>query len=100
MRVIFVEVVIAALALCTVWQSRVARREGHRLEELQQRVRRREERIQRCRAHISKLKSPQRIMRLVQSLGLRLQHPARVSAAPGEPPAPETSEERAENSMH
>jgi cell division protein FtsL len=95
-RVIFLQVVVAFLALCVVWQSRMARWEGHRLEKLQRRVQEREEQIQRCRAHISKLKSPQRIMQLVQALGLRLEHPASAAETSTEPQDQAATENAAE----
>lgn len=92
-RIIFVKVVLAALALCIVWQSRAVRREGHRLEKIERRAETVERQIQRCEAHISKLKSPQRIMRLVNSLGFDLAHPPTVQEVPepqSETPLPHT----------
>lgn len=97
-RVIFLQLVVASLALCVVWQSRMARWEGHRLEKIQRRVHEREGEIQRCRAHIGKLKSPQRIMQLVHALGLRLQHPAsppETSTRPQDQAATENAAEAA-----
>lgn len=74
-KVVFIQIVIASLGLCLLWQSRLARQTGHQLDQIQKRASNVEAQIQRCEAHLSKLKSPQRIMRLVQTLDLNLVHP-------------------------
>ena len=93
MKIIFIQIAVTTLAVAVVWQSRLARREGHRLERLQQKVQRREQEIQRCRAHISKLKAPDRILRLVHSLGLQLRHPKKEIATQMDEQKPLSAEE-------
>jgi hypothetical protein len=74
-----------ALALAVVWQNAALRQEGRRLESLRAELA--EERAEQLtyRAHLSKLSSPQRILRLVQWLGLDLSE--RVVRPADEPPA-------------
>ncbi len=74
-KIVFIQIVIASVGLCLLWQSRLVRRTGHRLDQIQKRATDIEAQIQRCEAHLSKLKSPQRILRLVQTLDLDLVHP-------------------------
>ncbi|MFW5915190.1 MAG: hypothetical protein ACOCTQ_01830 [Planctomycetota bacterium] len=73
-KIIFFQITIACVALTLLWQTRLVRWEGHRLDEMQARTSNIETQIQRCEAHISKLESPQRIMKLVQQLNLNLVH--------------------------
>lgn len=72
-RTIFVLCVVTALALCVVWQAREGRRAGYRLEELRREAECRQAEVHVYQAHVSKLKTPQRILKLVESLGLPLE---------------------------
>lgn len=82
-KIIYTLVVSTALALLLVWQARQVRRDGHRLERLRREAARREAEIDRLRAHIDRLKKPDRISRLVNSLGLELAPPPAPAAPPG-----------------
>ncbi|MFW5914943.1 MAG: hypothetical protein ACOCTQ_00580 [Planctomycetota bacterium] len=75
MKIVLLQLIIVALALCVLWQDRQVMREGLRLEANRQEMAATREGIRRCEAHLSKLKSPQRILRLVDVLGLQLTHP-------------------------
>ena len=72
-RIIYVLSVVTALALCLVWQTREVRQAGYRLEELRREAECRQTEVHVYQAHVSKLKTPQRILKLVESLGLPLQ---------------------------
>ncbi|MFW6189529.1 MAG: hypothetical protein ACOC7T_03765 [Planctomycetota bacterium] len=90
-----------ALALAVVWQGAELRDTGYRAQELRDRISEQKARRQIYLAHLSKLKSPQRITRLVAYLGLDLEEPA---ARPGVQLAGEgapasTEEEAAEVSV-
>ena len=89
LKVFYVQAVVAALALCVVRQGHEARHIGYRLEELRRETRVAVVENQKCTAQISRLKNPQRIVRLVETLGLGLGEPPAVPDTPGEPAAPE-----------
>lgn len=82
LKIVVIQITIACVALTILWQSRLVRWEGHRLDRMQRRIANIEAQIHRCEAHISKLKSPQRIMKLVQHLNLNLIHRATGTSAP------------------
>jgi len=71
-RLFYFLLLATALALAVVWQNAALRQAGRRLEALRSEVagQRAEQLI--YRAHLSKLRNPQRIVRLVQWLGLDL----------------------------
>jgi C4-dicarboxylate-specific signal transduction histidine kinase len=71
-RILYVQAVLTVLALCVVWQTAYVRLEGYRLEALRREKERCETEVQSCRAHIERLKSPPRILHLVESLRLPL----------------------------
>ena len=83
-RVLSVQATVAALALCVVWQSSVARQSGYRLEELRREIASSEAEVHKYEAQLSKLKSPQRILSLLDQFGLDLLEP---SGNAGESPA-------------
>ena len=84
-RLLCLLLLATALALAVVWQNAALRQAGRRLESLRAELA--EERAEQLtyRAHLSKLSSPQRILRLVQWLGLDLSE--RVVRPADEPPA-------------
>ena len=84
-RLLCLLLLATALALAVVWQNAALRQAGRRLESLRAELA--EERAEQLtyRAHLSKLRSPQRILRLVQWLGLDLSE--RVVRPADEPPA-------------
>jgi len=71
-RVAYVQAVLTGLALCAVWQAAEIRKLGYRLEELRRERDQTAAEAQLCRAHVEKLKSPQRILHLAETLGLHL----------------------------
>lgn len=75
-QIIVIQALIASVGLCLLWQSRQVRHTGHQLDQLNQTAADVEAQIQQCDAHLSKLKSPQRIVRLVKTLDLNLVHPS------------------------
>ncbi|MHC4789694.1 MAG: hypothetical protein ACYS8K_10905 [Planctomycetota bacterium] len=64
------------LALGVVWQSATIRQTGYRLEELQDQIAEQEAEAALFQAQLSKLRNPQRIVALVNWLGLELQERA------------------------
>ena len=80
-HVFYIQAVVTALALCVVWQGSLARKIGYRQEVLSRRIELRAAEGKEYRAQISRLKSPQRILYLVDSLALNLTHPG---AGPGD----------------
>ena len=72
-RVVYIALVATALALALVLQSAAIRESGYRLEDLRAEIA--EVRTEHAvhLAHVSKLKSPRRVLSLVQTLGLGLQ---------------------------
>ena len=84
-RLLCLLLLATALALAVVWQNAALRQAGRRLESLRAELA--EERAEQLtyRAHLSKLRSPQRILRLVQWLGLDLSE--RAVRPADEPPA-------------
>jgi hypothetical protein len=85
------------LALCLVWQSASLRNVGYRIESLRRETAEQRDQAVAYRAQLSRLKSPRRILGLVDWLGLQLAEPepALVDApAPGAdatPPAVSTT---------
>ncbi len=80
-RVLYVQAVVTALALCVVWQTAQIRKEGYCLEELRREKERCETEVHSYRAHIEKLKSPQRVLHLVEALRLPLTQTAAEPSA-------------------
>ena len=78
LKAFYVQALVAALALCVVQQGHQVRHVGYRLEELRQQIRSSQVEIQKHKAQISRLKSPQRIVHLVEALGLDLAQPSVV----------------------
>lgn len=84
-----IQAVITALALCVVWQGSLARRAGYRQEELRRKIELYAAEAHEYRAQTSKLRSPQRILYLVNYLALDLKeastNPAgvAVNSSPG-----------------
>ncbi len=100
-RILYVEAVLTALALCVVWQAAEVRKAGYRLEALRRERERRTAELQSYRAHVGKLKSPQRILHLVETLGLRLTEPvAGPNAIPGLEREPEALVQTAQGTPH
>lgn len=64
-----------ALALAVVYESAALRRTGYRLQELRAEIAEQQAERSIYQSHLSKLRNPQRIMRLVAWLGLDLQEP-------------------------
>ena len=84
-KVLYIQMLLTALALCLIWQSTLARHEGYRLELLRREIENAKVEAQKYSAQISKLRSPQRVERLVERLGLDIEQ------APQPPePAPDT----------
>ena len=71
-RVIYIIVVATTLAVAVVWQRGQQRDLGYRLEKLNSEVADQEEQRDTYRVHVSKLKSPQRILNIVKQYGLHL----------------------------
>ena len=101
-RLIYAEMILTGLALLVIWQVTEVRRAGYRLERIERRVEERAAQVQRYRAHVERLQSPQRVLPLVESLGIPLElaretaicsrestpddSPERFVSGPGEPP--------------
>jgi len=75
-KVAYVILLGTVLALAVVWQNALLRNTGYHIQEL--RTQTAEQRSQRAayRAHLSKLRNPRRIVRLVAWLGLDLRAPS------------------------
>ena len=74
-RILYVQAVLTALALCVLWQGVLVRQAGYRLERLRRDAEERQAEVEKYRAQVSKLKSPQRVVQLVEKLGLNLALP-------------------------
>ena len=72
-RVVYITVVGTILALALVLQSAAIRESGYRLEELRAEIAEGQTENAMHLAHISKLKSPRRVLALVEALGLGLE---------------------------
>ncbi len=87
-RVVYITAVGTVLALALVLQSAAIRQSGYRLEELRAGIVEGQTENAIYRAHISKLKSPRRVMMLVEALGLGLEirpvPAARTEGAPAD----------------
>ncbi len=87
-RVVYITAVGTVLALALVLQSAAIRQSGYRLEELRAEIVEGQTENAIHRAHISKLKSPRRVMMLVEALGLGLEKrpvpAARTESAPAD----------------
>ncbi len=90
-KTIYVLALATALALAVAWQGARLRRTGYRVQELKEAVAQQQYRCDMYRAHLSKLKSPQRITALVEWLGLDLleQPPHLAESALAEATQPE-----------
>ena len=73
LRILWVEAIVTALALCLVWQARESVQAGYLLDARQRQVEACEAEVQALRAHVSKLQSPHRILMLVHSLELPIE---------------------------
>jgi hypothetical protein len=82
-RLLYVLALVTALALALVWQSARVRQAGYRAAELRAQIA--EQKAERAvhGAHLSKLRSPQRVVSLVRWLGLELEE--RTVALSGRP---------------
>jgi len=96
-RILYIQAVLTGMALCVVWQGSLTRQAGYRQELLRRGIQSCEADAQDCKAEISKLKSPHRILYLVNYLALDLTHESIVlpGTALGSPPGtePAASEE-------
>ncbi|MCD6416090.1 MAG: hypothetical protein J7M08_05280 [Planctomycetes bacterium] len=72
-KVLCVMLLGVLLALCVLRQSALMRQMGYRIERLQAQMERQQTERARYMAHISRLKSPRRIVGLIAWLGLDLQ---------------------------
>jgi len=98
-RILYVQLVITALALCLLWQGIVIRQTGYRLEKLHREAEELTAEIEKYQAQVSKLKGPQRVVRLVEELDLNLEQPtpdAAEAVVEQEPVAQEDAEVAAE----
>jgi len=82
-RCIYAMLIATALALALVWQGAEVRSVGYELEELREQVAEQKALSAIYEAHLSKLKSPQRVTALVAWLGLDLEEPVPPAAAGG-----------------
>jgi len=82
-----------ALALCVVRQNAALRTAGYRLQDLRDEIAEQEGERAVYRAHLSKLKSPQRIRSLLACLGLDLCERPVATPAPPEPGPDQTAAE-------
>ena len=73
LKVFYVQAVVAALALCIVHEGHEARQIGYRLESMRRETESRVVEAQKCTAQIGRLKSPQRILHLVEALELDIE---------------------------
>ena len=72
-RVLYIQVLLTALGLCVIWQDTLVRQEGYRLERVGRDIENARTEVQKYKAQISKLRSPQRIVTLVRRLGLEVE---------------------------
>lgn len=82
-KCIYVLAVATGLALLVIWQSTLVRSTGYDVARLEEAVRKEVSRKHKYKAQITKLKSPKRIFRLMQQLGIPL-----VSGTPREKSEP------------
>ena len=91
-KLVYVFALATALALAVTYQSSVRLQAGYRLQGLRAEISEQQADRSVYRTQLSKLKNPQRIMRLVAWLGLNLQERRMVLAEanpnPNETPAP------------
>ncbi len=80
LRTVFALGIVSALVLCVSWQETRVRHEERRLRELGAMLETRTSEVQRLQAQVARLKSPQRIMRLVEVLDIGLRPP--IATAP------------------
>ncbi len=74
-RTVFALGIVSALILSVSWQESRVRYEERRLQELNAMLETRTSEVQRLQAQVARLKSPQRIMRLVDALDIGLRPP-------------------------
>ncbi|MGD2174323.1 MAG: hypothetical protein PVJ27_02885 [Candidatus Brocadiaceae bacterium] len=79
-KVLLMMVLSAAFALAVVWQSAAMREAGYRLQDLRSQIVEQRARRAVYLTHLSRLKSPRRIVALLDWLGLDLQEPSAGSA--------------------
>ncbi len=77
-RTIFVFSVVSAMVLCISWQETRVRHEGRRLQELNAMHASRTAQVLGLKAQVARLKSPQRIMLIVEALDIGLEPPRAV----------------------
>ena len=71
-KCVYVLAVATGLALLVIWQSTLVRSTGYQVAQLEEAVREEISRKHKYKAQITKLKSPKRIFRLMQQLGIPL----------------------------
>ncbi len=70
--------IVSAMVLCISWQETGVRYERRRLQELNAMHASRTAQVQRLNAQVARLKSPQRIMLIVEALDIGLEPPRAV----------------------
>jgi len=75
LKVFYVQAIVAALALCIVHEGHETRQIGYRLESMRRETESRVVEAQKRTAQIGRLKSPQRILHLVEALELDIEQP-------------------------
>lgn len=71
-KCVYILTVATGLALVVIWQSTMVRSTGYQVARLEEAVRKETSRRHKYNAQITKLKSPKRILRLKQQLGIPL----------------------------
>ncbi len=79
-KLLYALALLTALALALVWQSARIRQSGYRVAELRAQIAEQKAELALHEAHLSKLRSPQRIVGLARWLGLELEQRAVVAA--------------------
>jgi len=88
-KLAYVLSVSTVLAVVAIWQSRLLMETGHRLRDIRGELQRQRAIGRLYSAQASKLRSPQRIVHLVNDLQLGLIHPGPSGRQGAPPPSPE-----------